>query len=77
MDETDLHRGNIEKVLVQSLYEDYTKLYHKKEIAKIVGVIFAIVGLISLIYLQLTQNSFNLFDCIAMVLGRMLAYSSK
>lgn len=27
LDEADLHRGNIEKVLVQSLYEDYTKLY--------------------------------------------------
>ena len=27
LDETDVHRGNIEKVLVESLYEDYTKLY--------------------------------------------------
>lgn len=27
LDEEQLHRGNIEKVLVQSLYHDYTKIY--------------------------------------------------
>ena len=27
MDETMLHRGNIEKVLILSLYHDYTKIY--------------------------------------------------
>ena len=27
LDDTDLHRGKIEKVLIQPLYEDYTKLY--------------------------------------------------
>ncbi len=27
LDESQIHRGNIEKVLVQSLYHDYTKIY--------------------------------------------------
>ena len=27
MDESLYHRGNIEKVLIQSLYDDYTRLY--------------------------------------------------
>ena len=27
IDETRLHRGDIEKVLIQSLYQDYTKIY--------------------------------------------------
>lgn len=27
LDDTELHRGKIEKVLIQALYEDYTKLY--------------------------------------------------
>ena len=27
LDESQIHRGNIEKILVQSLYHDYTKIY--------------------------------------------------
>ena len=27
LEESQIHRGNIEKVLVQSLYHDYTKMY--------------------------------------------------
>ena len=27
LDESQIHRGNIEKVLTQSLYRDYTKIY--------------------------------------------------
>ena len=41
----------------------------KNSVAKPIGLIFAILGLGSLIYVQVTQDSFNLFDCIAMVLG--------
>ena len=40
MDESLYHRGNIEKVLIQSLYDDYTRLYRfadmqQKEFLKI------------------------------------------
>lgn len=34
-----------------------------------IGIIFAIIGLVSLIYIQLTQDFFNNFDCITIVLG--------
>lgn len=37
--------------------------------AKILGIIFATIGLISLIYTQISQDTFNNFDCITMVLG--------
>ena len=33
------------------------------------GLIFALIGLASLIYMQVTQGTFNIFDCIAMVFG--------
>ncbi|WP_462246660.1 hypothetical protein [Faecalitalea cylindroides] len=42
-----------------------------------IGFVFAAVGLVSLIYLQFTQNAFNIADCIAMVLGVMLFTSAK
>lgn len=40
MDESLYHRGNIEKILIQSLYDDYTRLYrfgsiHQKKFLKI------------------------------------------
>ena len=48
-----------------------------KPVAKVIGFVFAAVGLVSLIYLQFTQNAFNIADCIAMVLGVMLFTSAK
>lgn len=48
-----------------------------KPVAKVIGFVFAAVGLVSLIYLQFTQNTFNIADCIAMVLGVMLFTSAK
>lgn len=36
---------------------------------RVLGLILGIAGLAGLIYLQVTQDAFNLFDCIAMVLG--------
>lgn len=36
---------------------------------RVLGMIVALVGLVSLIYVQLTQGTFNIFDCIAMVFG--------
>lgn len=41
------------------------------------GLLFAVVGLVSLIYMQVTQSSFNLFDCIAMVLGVAIYYLAR
>ncbi len=36
---------------------------------QIIGIIVIIIGMISLIYTQLTQGIFNNFDCITIVLG--------
>ena len=46
----------------------------KYSVAKTIGIIFALLGLGSLVYTQLTQDTFNLFDCIAMVLGAATYY---
>lgn len=37
--------------------------------AKAFGIIFAAGGLVSLIYLQVTQSSFSIFDCLALCFG--------
>lgn len=38
-------------------------------VCRTLGFVFAVVGLVSLIYTQVTQSTFNVFDCIAMVFG--------
>lgn len=45
--------------------------------SKIIGVIFVLAGLGSLIYLQLTQDTFNIVDFIGVVLGIMLVVSAS
>lgn len=45
--------------------------------ASVLGLIFAIVGLISLVYAQISQDTFNLFDCITMVLGVAIFYLAR
>lgn len=37
--------------------------------ARTLGLVFGVVGLVALIYAQLTQGTFNSFDCVAMVFG--------
>lgn len=37
--------------------------------AKVFGAIFAVVGAIGLIYLQVAQDSFSVFDCLAVCFG--------
>ena len=37
--------------------------------AKILGILFAIAGLVSLIYLQVSQDSFSIVDCLAVCYG--------
>lgn len=49
----------------------------KLKLARVIGLIFAIVGLGSLIYTQLAHDAFNIFDCIAMVLGVAIFYLAK
>lgn len=36
---------------------------------RVLGMIVAVAGLASLIYMQVAQGTFNVFDCIAMVFG--------
>lgn len=38
-------------------------------VAKVTGLLFAVLGLVSLIYLQVTQDSFNIVDCLAACYG--------
>ena len=38
-------------------------------VCRALGLVFAVLGLVSLIYLQITQDSFSIADCIALVLG--------
>lgn len=42
--------------------------------AKIISILLAAIGLISLIYTQITQNMFSNFDCIAIVLSTGIFY---
>lgn len=42
--------------------------------AKIISILLAAIGLISLIYTQITQNMFSIFDCIAIVLSTGIFY---
>lgn len=42
--------------------------------AKMMSIILAAIGLISLIYTQITQNMFNSFDCIAIILSTGVFY---
>lgn len=57
-----------------SLIGGVASIKGKYKSAKTIGIIFAIVGLASLISNQLTQDMFNSFDCIAMVLGAGIFY---
>ena len=40
------------------------------------GLIFAVIGLVSLLYMQFTQGTFSVFDCIAMVFGIAVAVTA-
>ena len=64
-------------VAIFALVGGILALAGNKGAARIVGIIFAVVGLVSLIYLQFTASTFNFADCIAMVLGIMLFVSAK
>ncbi len=46
-------------------------------LAKIFGAIFAVMGLASLIYLQITQDTFNIVDCLAACFGVSIFYISS
>lgn len=46
-------------------------------LAKICGAIFAVVGLISLIYLQVVQSAFSIADCLAVCFGVSIFYISS
>lgn len=42
-------------------------------VSRILGTVFAVIGLVSLIYTQITQDQFSIFDCIAVVFGAAIA----
>ena len=48
-----------------------------KTLARVIGIIFALVGFVSLVYLQIAQETFSTFDCIAMLLGLSVVYQTK
>lgn len=41
---------------------------------RVCGLVIAAIGLVSLIWLQVTQDTFSIFDCIALVLGVAIFY---
>lgn len=45
--------------------------------ARLLGLLFGAVGLISLIYTGIAADAFNLMDCITMVLGIGIYYLAK
>ena len=47
-------------------------------LAKGLGFLFAVAGLASLIYLQVTQDAFSIFDCLAVCFGvSIMFFASK
>ncbi len=46
-------------------------------LCQVMGLLCAIVGVVSLIYAQITQDSFNIFDCIAAVLGAAIFFAAR
>ena len=65
-----------QEVLVLFLAYATACLRGNMQTARIFGGIIAVIGLVSLIYLQITQDTFNLFDCIAVVLGVSIFYQA-
>lgn len=61
-------------ITIISIIIGITSIKGKYKSTKKIGAILIAVGLISLIYNQLTQNMFNSFDCIAIVLGAGIIY---
>ncbi len=43
-------------------------------VSRALGLVFAALGLVSLIYMQVTQDAFSIFDCIALVFGIAIFY---
>lgn len=63
-------------ITIISIIVGITSIKGKDKKTKRIGIILVALGLISLIYNQLTQNIFNSFDCIAIVLGAGIIYLS-
>ena len=55
--------------LLVSIVGGTTAIKGKRKHAKILAMIFSIIGFISLIYTLITQKTFNNFDCITIVIG--------
>ena len=45
--------------------------------AKVFGALFALLGLVSLVYVQITQSSINVFDFMALVFGISIFSAAK
>ena len=55
----------------------YTCLKENRSGASALGLVFAVLGLASLLYTQFTQDAFSLFDCVTMVLGVAIFYLAR
>lgn len=55
--------------LLVSIIGGVTAIKGNLKFAKILAIIFSIIGIISLIYTLITQKMFNNFDCITIVIG--------
>ena len=61
-------------IAILAIIGGITSVRGKFATARTVSLIFAVIGLVSLIYNQVTQDTFNNFDCITMVLGAGICY---
>lgn len=61
-------------IAILAIIGGITSVRGKFATARTVSLIFAVIGLVSLIYNQVTQDTFNNFDCITMVLGAGIFY---
>lgn len=64
-------------IALMSLFGGIVCIAKKLTAARIIGIIFTVWGLTSLISMQLTQNEFNLFSLIGVLLGISIFISAK
>lgn len=60
-----------------SLFGGIVCIVQKLTAARIIGIVFAALGLVSLISAQLTQDEFNIFSLIEVLLGISIFISAK
>lgn len=64
-------------VAILALVCGYACIKGNRGTARTLGIVFAVIGLVSLIYTQISQSAFNYFDCLALLLGVAIVFQAK